>query len=276
MRTLILLIGFLLTPSLFAETLPRHAPVPGGVALVEFRAAADVEPLARYQDRPVLVLAHEGGYTAVVGLPLDAAIGTHDLEVAWGGNGRSTIPFEVTSKEYATQHLTIKDQSKVDLSQADLERHWREQAVVRDVLKTRSEPLPALDFLQPVPGPYANTYGKRRIINGQPRNPHRGMDIPAAQGTPIRAPADGVVLHTGDFFFSGNVVYLDHGQGVLTLYAHLARIDVEPGQRVVRGETIGTVGASGRVTGPHLHWSVYLNRNAVDPELFLPETTAAP
>lgn len=275
MRILSLLIGLLFAPSLFAEGLPRHAPVPGGVAVVEFRAPADAAPTAWYGERPVLVLPGDGGHVAVVGLPLDAAVGTHELTIAWADN-RSTIPFEVSAKEYATQHLTIKDRSKVDLSQADLERHWREQAVVRDLLRTRSDALPALDFLQPVEGPYANTYGKRRIINGQPRNPHRGMDIPAAEGTPIRAPADGVVMHSGDFFFSGNVLYLDHGQGVITLYAHMARIDVAPGQRVARGEVIGTVGATGRVTGPHLHWSVYLNRNAVNPELFLPETTAAP
>lgn len=275
MRILPLLIGLLFVPSLFAGGLPRHAPVPGGVAVIEFRAPAEAAPTAWYGERPVLVLPGDGNYVAVVGLPLDAVAGTHELTIAWADQ-RSTIPFEVGTKAYATQHLTIEDRSKVDLSQADLERHWREQAVVRDLLRTHSDALPALDFLQPVAGPYANTYGRRRIINGQPRNPHRGMDIPAAAGTPIRAPADGVVLHRGDFFFSGNVLYLDHGQGVITLYAHLARIDVAPGQRVARGEVIGTVGATGRVTGPHLHWGVYLNRNAVNPELFLPETAAAP
>ena len=274
MRLIALLIGILLTPSLLAGELPRNAPVPGGVAVVDFKAPADVIPTARYDKRPVLVQPSEDGYRALVGLPLDASEGEHHLQVSWG-DGHSDIPFTVGSKEYATQHLTIKDKSKVDLSQEDLERYWRERAVVRDLMKTWSDPLPDLGFLQPVPGPFANTFGKRRFINGKPRSPHRGMDIPAPEGTPIKAPADGVVLHTGDFFFSGNVVYLDHGHGVITLYAHMSRVDVEPGQRVARGEVIGAVGKTGRVTGPHLHWSVYLNRNAVDPQLFLPETTAA-
>jgi hypothetical protein len=274
MRVIALLLGILLTPSLLAASLPQDAPVPGGVAIVAFKAPVGTAPRAHYDDRPVLVVPDQDGYRAVVGLPLDAAEGEHVLQVSWG-DAQSSIPFTVGTKEYATQHLTIKDKSKVDLSQEDLERYWRERAVVRDLMNTWSDPLPDLAFLQPVPGPFANTFGKRRFINGKPRSPHRGMDIPAPEGTPIQAPADGVVLHTGDFFFSGNVVYLDHGHGVLTLYAHLSRIDVEPGQRVARGDVIGAVGKTGRVTGAHLHWSVYLNRNAVDPQLFLPETTAA-
>ena len=127
-------------------------------------------------------------------------------------------------------------------------------------------------MLQPVEGRYSSPFGLRRFFNEQARKPHSGLDIVANEGTPVRAAADGVVINTGNYFFNGNTVFIDHGQGLITMYCHLNRIDVSDGQQVKRGDLIGGVGSTGRVTGAHLHWSVLLNGTLVNPELFLSKT----
>jgi murein DD-endopeptidase MepM/ murein hydrolase activator NlpD len=157
--------------------------------------------------------------------------------------------------------------TKQDLARIDRERIWIDAALG----KYTANRVPELRMEPPVPGERSSSFGLRRFFNGEARNPHSGMDIAAAAGTPIRAPAPGRVLDVGDFFFNGNTVFLDHGAGVVTMYCHLSRIDVKPGQEIATGQVLGLVGATGRVTGPHLHWGIAVNRAMVDPALFLPQ-----
>jgi murein DD-endopeptidase MepM/ murein hydrolase activator NlpD len=262
------LIALLLPAWCHAFTLDL-TPVPGGIAAV--RLPADTDPASvRYERRRILVTRQEGGTYAIVGLALGVKPGTHYLEAKTLERKPLRLSFQVSDKSYETQHLTIEDKRKVNPEPRDLERINREQKRIGAALGHWSDGTAVtLDFLKPADGPLSSPFGLRRYFNEQPRKPHSGLDIAAGEGAPIRAPAPGAVIDAGDFFFNGNTVFIDHGQGLITMYCHMSRIDVKPGQRVTTGEVIGAVGKTGRVTGPHLHWSVSLNDARVDPLLFL-------
>jgi len=251
------------------ETLPRPATVPGGVAIIDLGPADAPRPTAHLGERRLWVRQRNGRWEAVVGIGLDAEPGTHHIRVGDGDDARR-MAFEVRPKAYATQHLTIKNKRMVNPDEAALRRIRSERKRIRAAFRHWRDAPVAADFVPPVDGPMSSSFGLRRVFNGQPRRPHSGMDIAAPKGTPVRAPAAGVVIETGNFYFNGNTVFLDHGQGLVTMYCHLDHIDVQPGQRLQRGDLIGRVGATGRVTGPHLHWTVSLNDRRVDPALFLP------
>ncbi|HXQ30338.1 MAG TPA: peptidoglycan DD-metalloendopeptidase family protein [Steroidobacteraceae bacterium] len=254
-------------PALAALPTPR--PVPGGVAIVDLGPATGPPPSVLRDTRRVLVAADAGRWYAVVGIPLSATPGSEVVSVAASDGSRRTVTFAVAPKEYVTQQLTVAPKH-VDLSPGDLARYEREKVTLADVLGTWTERRPAtLALATPVTGPRSSSFGSRRVFNGQVRSPHTGMDIAAAVGTPVQAPAAGTVIVTGDYFFDGNTVILDHGEGFITLYCHLSRIDVRAGQAIEAGQSLGRVGATGRVTGPHLHFAVMLNGAWVDPELFL-------
>jgi murein DD-endopeptidase MepM/ murein hydrolase activator NlpD len=223
----------------------------------------------RFNGVPALVVGTPADWTAIVGIPLSAKPGTAHVEVQRDGGAATRVAFRIDDHAYAEQHLKVAP-GKVDLSPEDLARYERERKHLATVAATISDGMPAtFRLLQPVAGPRSSSFGLRRVFNGKPRNPHSGMDIAAPKGTPVVAVAPAKVIDTGDYFFNGNTVWLDHGGGLLTMYCHLDTIAVRAGQTVAAGEKIGTVGATGRVTGPHLHWSVSLNRAMVDPALFL-------
>lgn len=252
--------------------LPVESRVPGGIALLDLGPATNSAQVL-FNGHRAPVLLREGRRVAVIGIPLDTTPGEQAASlVAGDGSAATRLPFEVLPKTYAEQRLEVPNQRHVEPEAEDLERIAADRARIDRALSTYSEHrLPQLRLGAPVPGERSSSFGLRRYFNGQARSPHSGMDIAAPAGTPILSPAPGRVLDTGDFFFNGNTVFVDHGQGVVAVYCHLSRIDVKPGDEVDAGTRLGLVGATGRVTGAHLHWGVAINRALVDPELLLGE-----
>jgi len=222
---------------------------PGGVAILDLGAAEGTAPVAEFDGKRVLVMEDGGRWHAVVGVPLSAKAGSASITI---GDG-ATLAFDVNEHQYLEEHLEVAQVIDAALN------NWRDVSV------------DGVSLVTPVEGPRSSSFGKRRFFNNEPRNPHSGMDIAVPEGMPIAAPRAGIISETGDFYFNGNTVFLDHGQGLVTMYCHLSEIGVEKGQAVDIGETVGLVGKTGRVTGAHLHFGTYLNGNAVDPALLLTE-----
>jgi murein DD-endopeptidase MepM/ murein hydrolase activator NlpD len=262
-----------------ALSLPRASQVPGGVALLPIAGATAADrgapPAVFYGGNRVMVLPQQDHWLAVVGIALTATPGGETVSVDRADGSTQTQRFTVGFKRYVVQRLRVQP-SQVDLSAHDLARYQREHARLQDALATFTSTQPStLALRAPLEGIRSSSFGSRRVFNGEARAPHTGMDIAAATGTVIHAAADGRVIDTGDYFFDGKTVLIDHGQGLVTMYCHLSRIDVRVGQQVSAAAPIGRVGATGRVTGPHLHFGVALNRVFVDPALFLPVQRAS-
>lgn len=251
-----------------------NQPVPGGVAIVEISGQTKTSnhppPTARYKDKPVLVTRTDTGkWVALVGIPLSSALGTQNLQVAQGTKN-VTYAFTIRDKKYREQRITLKTNKHVDLSPQDLARYEREKKLQDDAYQQFSSKLPSNVLLdRPVNGPLSSPFGLKRFFNDQPRAPHSGLDFAVPTGTPVQAPAAGRVILVGDYFFNGKTVFVDHGQGMISMFCHLSAIDVKPGDSLARGQVLGKVGATGRVTGAHLHWNVSLNDARVDPAIFI-------
>lgn len=250
--------------------LPEQSAVPGGVMILSVGNSHQTKPDVYFEDKPVMVVKADGLWQAIVGIPLSAKAGTLRIVVK-RGEEKSTQLFSIKDKQYPTQYITVKDERKVNPNPLDMKRINQESSRIQEALtawtETNNEPV---NFVWPIKGRVSGLFGRRRVFNGEPRNPHSGMDIAAKTGTPIHAPAAGIVRGTGNYFFNGNTVFIDHGQGLITMFCHLSRIDVQDGQIVKQGDIIGAVGATGRVTGPHLHLGVSLNNERVEPRLFFP------
>lgn len=238
---------------------------PGGIAIAEVGNIDAAAPEVTMDGKPLLVMQRGEQWVAVAGIPLDTKPGELLISV----NGEDTV-VNIAEHAYREQRLTVENKSFVNQNQEQLDRIWRERKIIDAVLTSFTEsPVDGLSLAAPVPGTQSPSFGYRRFFNDQPRSPHKGMDISAGNGEPIAAPRTGIIAATGNYFFNGNTVLIDHGQGFITMYCHLSEIEVEEGQDVATGKIIGAVGSTGRVTGPHLHFGTYLNGTAVDPAIFL-------
>lgn len=265
--------------------LPQEHRIPGGIAIINI-GQHEKPPTVTFNNTRVKTLQSEQDqWLAVVGIPLTQSPGEANIQV-----NDVQHPFSVSDFAYKEQRLTVS-KKHVQLSDKNLQRVRKESKLIRNAFQqysatqlhstTQLHPTTQQHattqtfqrFDWPVKGPMSSPFGLKRFFNDKPRKPHSGLDIAAPTGTPIVAPAAGKVVLTGDFFFNGNSVFVDHGAGLVTMYCHLDSIQVEQGETLERGQPLGTVGATGRVTGPHLHWSVSLNNARVNPKLLLKQDT---
>ncbi len=251
--------------------LPEAQSVPGGIAIIQLENAIThkQKPQAWFDKQPVLIQKELKQWYAVIGLPLSTPPGWHKLNVKLGNKTRM-VDFRVRKKKYPEQHITLKDNSKVELSPENETRAVGEIAQIKQLKHQWSEDDNTdLGFVAPAEGPRSGNFGLKRFFNGKPRSPHAGLDIVVPRGTPIHAASAGTVLNVHDYFFNGNTIFIDHGNGLITMYCHMDQMDVKAGDHVEKGQAIGLSGMTGRATGPHLHWSVILNGAMVNPALFI-------
>ncbi len=219
--------------------------------IISIPAANEVQPNA-------LTFQTSSGRKQLVSLPFvkqDQMISRHHVNV------------KVNWVDFGESRITITDQSKVTLSAADQARANKESLEIKKALReTTTEITPSFYFIPPVPGIITSPFGKQRFINGLPRSAHLALDFRGSVGTPIVSPLKGKVVLVGDYFYTGLTLILDHGYGLFSSYAHMSEIKVKLGDLIEQSSEIGLVGSTGRVTGPHLHWTVYFDGNKINPE----------
>lgn len=267
----------------------RRALAAPFLALALVAPPAGAEPVAGVPPGTVVRWPGEGLESCAMGkttwAPLDGAClyaidllrgeGVVELGRTRGGLSES-VSVRVGAYPYPVQTLTLPKQ-KVDLTPESLARVQRESREIGRVWGRMGERRFTLPLHPPLdPLPEGGRFGSRRVINGQPKSPHSGADYAAAAGEPILAVADGVVALADEHFFAGNSVFLDHGDGLISMYFHMSRMSVREGETVRRGQVIGEVGATGRVTGPHLHFGLRWHRARIDPALLLGDPVGLP
>ena len=255
--------------SLTAQALKQlNQAVPGGVAIVPL-GQATIQPRVAFKESEVLVMAYKNHWYAIVGLSLDTQPGAHQLSFISRSNDL-VGSFNVRDKTYPAQHITLKNKRQVNPDPVDLARINKELALQNKAYAIFSDTSPSnVLFDPPVKGRLSSPFGLKRFFNGEPRNPHSGLDFAVPTGTPVRTPASGRIILVGDYFFNGKTVFVDHGSGLISMFCHLSSIDRQEGDKVNRYDLIAKVGSTGRSTGPHLHWNVSLNNARVDPAIFL-------
>jgi len=256
---------------------PIHDPVPGGIAIVDLNLPQknSTRPIVKYKNQKVMVRKNGTNWQAIIGLSLSTKQGKHEILVTDSKGTQFFQSFKTKNKEYKKQYITLKNKGMVTLSPENLKRAISDKKISKKAFKTWLDINNIkLDFIRPVEGIVSSRFGLKRYFNKKPRKPHSGIDIAAPTGTEIKSPADGKVIATGNFYFNGNVVFVDHGQGLVTMFCHMDKINVTENQILKKADKIGEVGETGRVTGAHLHFSVSLNNTRIDPELLLPPIPA--
>jgi len=250
-----------------------ESSVPGGVTIVDLGSASEPRPQARFGSQKIMVIQRDGKWKGLVGLSLKTLPGDYIVSYKTGKKGRSDneIAIKVQPKTYPEQRIKLKQKKYVSPNKEQLARIKKEKKHMGKLFKIWRETDVSVDLSWPVKGPVSSPFGLRRFFNDQPRNPHSGIDIAAPEGTDVVLPSDGYIIDTGNYYFNGKTVFVDHGQGMISMFNHMSKITAKTGDELKRGAKIGEVGQTGRVTGPHLHWSLNLNQTRVDPMLFLPE-----
>jgi len=244
---------------------PPAVPV-GGLAVVHAEGA-DVS--GTFEGKPLAFFSTAGGSTALIGIDLDHATGRFPLSVSSSHGGRFETVVEVLAKEFAEERLTVP-KSFTEPSPKMLRRIEREQQLLA-ALWSQSPPRRYWrgEFERPAEGAPGSPFGLRRFFNGEPRSPHAGIDFRAPEGAAVHAANRGRVALADDLFFTGQTVVIDHGAGLFTLYVHLSKLETRRGAMVEKGAEIGRVGATGRATGPHLHFAVRVGDARIDPQALL-------
>jgi murein DD-endopeptidase MepM/ murein hydrolase activator NlpD len=215
-------------------------------------------PAAAQDTSDILTFKTSSGIKQLVSLPFVK----QDLVIA-----RHHVNVKVNWVNFGESRITIADESKVTLSKEDQARANKEAIEIKTALSNSTTAItPSFNFIAPVPGIVTSPFGKQRFVNELPRSAHLALDLRGSVGTPIVAPLKGKVVLTGNYFYTGLTLILDHGHGLFSSYAHMSEIKAKPGDLVEQSSEIGLVGATGRVTGPHLHWTVYFDGNKVNPE----------
>lgn len=251
--------------------LPDNANYPGGIAIVKLPAKPNA--VAAYYDNHRVLIRND---YAIIGIPLKTKITPQVLTLKSNEGKIKTIKFIIIHHTYPLRHITIADKSKVtpNPALAKIIAEQQKQAELLLTAYTLTNNVPT-HFILPAKGWFSSFFGLRRIYNNVHQGRHTGLDIAANTGAPIVAAANGIVSAVADRVLTGNTVYINHGEGLFTIYCHMSKVDVKAGQSVKQGQLIGEVGATGRVTGAHLHWEVVLNGAKVNPMLFLNSQPAA-
>jgi|TARA_B110000914_G_scaffold148109_1_gene129790 murein DD-endopeptidase MepM/ murein hydrolase activator NlpD len=248
---------------------PVHSPYPGGVLNVQINSALFDENKEGIKVGQGLHLVCRSGFKNVNLIsPIPLSSKKIQLDIVLNNKIIESIP--VINKEYRESRITITDNDMVSPPKEVLPRIKLEASIIKAAKNINSfSNYFVLPMKMPTKGIESSEFGVRRFINGAPRNRHTGLDIAAPEGADVYAPLDGVVLLSEEFFYRGNIIYIDHGNGLISSFSHLQKSLVKKNRKVKAGDLIGKVGKTGRVTGPHLHWEVSILGTTVDPKLFL-------